>query len=122
MFEDNQPVIDPTTISAEFINNPGLYKDDNFYEILSGYPANTIENYIKERNFEFTRKYVNMGSWDDFIILSSNIREDDLFIVIYARKGSLSRTGDLESMPPYISKHFSNSNIVLVYPAQFGVS
>ena len=51
LFEDNQPVIDPTTISAEFINNPGIYKDDNFYEILTGYPANTIENYIKETFF-----------------------------------------------------------------------
>ena len=79
-----------------------------------------IENYIKERNFEYTRKYVEMESWDDFIILSSNITEDDLFVVVYARKGSLSRTGDAEAMPAYISKHFSDSNIVLIYPAQFG--
>lgn len=81
-----------------------------------------IENYIKERNFEYTRKYMSMESWDDFIILSSNIKEEDLFIIIYARKGSLSRTNEMEALPAYISKHFSHSNLVLIYPGQFGVS
>lgn len=79
-----------------------------------------VENYIKERGFEYVRKYAEMENWDDFIILSSNITTDDLFVVIYARKGSLSRTGDAESMPHFISKHMSQSNIVLIYPAQFG--
>lgn len=81
-----------------------------------------IENYIKERRFEFSRKYLEMESWDDFIILSSNISPDDLFIVVYARKGSLSSGSDTESMPPYLSRHFSQSNVVLIYPAQFGAT
>lgn len=81
-----------------------------------------IENYIKERDFEFSRKYTEMESWDDFIVISSAIAQDDLFIVIYARKGSLSRSAETESMPPYISRHFSHSNIVLIYPAQFGAT
>ena len=81
-----------------------------------------VENYIKERNFEYTRKYMEMESWDDFIVLSSNIREDDLFIVVYARKGSLSHTGETDAMPSYISKHFTRANMVMIYPAQFGVS
>lgn len=79
-----------------------------------------IENYIKERNFEFSRKYMQMESWDDFIILSSNITPDDLFIVVYARKGSLSYTADTDNIPAYVSKHLSRSNLVVVYPAQFG--
>lgn len=81
-----------------------------------------IENYIKERDFQFRRRYSTMESWDDFIILSSNLRPDDLFVVIYARKGSLSRTAETEAMPHYISRHFAHSNIVLVYPAQFGAT
>lgn len=80
-----------------------------------------IENYIKERSFEFSRKYLPMESWDDFIVLSQNIGEEDLFVVIYARRGSLSRSGETESMPAYISRHFSQANLMLVYPAQFGV-
>lgn len=81
-----------------------------------------IENYIKERRFEYTRQYTETESWDDFIIVSNGIREDDLFVMIYARKGSLSRSGDSEAMPAYLSKHFQRHNIVLIYPAQFGAS
>lgn len=81
-----------------------------------------IENYIKERKFEFTRKYTEMENWDDFIIMSNSIKADDLFIVIYARKGSLSRSGEIEAMPSYIGRHMSHSNIVMVYPAQFGAT
>ena len=61
-----------------------------------------------------------MENWDDFIILSSNITADDLFIVIYARKGSLSRTAETEGMPNFLSRHFTHANISLIYPAQFG--
>ena len=81
-----------------------------------------IENYIKERRFEYNRKYMEMESWDDFIILSSNVSNDDLFIVVYARKGSLSSTGETESMPSYLARHFSQANIALIYPAQFGAT
>lgn len=79
-----------------------------------------IENYIKERGFEYSRKYLEMEGWDDFIVLSSHISQDDLFLIIYARKGSLSHGADTEALPAYLSKHFSHSNLVLVYPAQFG--
>lgn len=79
-----------------------------------------IENYIKERGFEFGRRYQRMENWDDFIIQSSNITSDDLLVIIYARKGSLSRDGELDSMPAFLSRHLSHFNLVLIYPAQFG--
>lgn len=81
-----------------------------------------IENYIKERGFEYSRKYLETENWDDFIILSSRVTTDDLFVVIYARKGSLSHSGETDSMPNYISRHFAHNNIVLIYPAQFGLT
>lgn len=81
-----------------------------------------IENYIKERGFEYSRKYLETENWDDFIILSSRVTTDDLFVVIYARKGSLSHSGETDSMPHYISRHFAHNNIVLIYPAQFGLT
>ena len=82
--------------------------------------ADIIEDFIKEQNYEFNRSYLKMDSWDDFIILTSQIDEDDLFVVISARKGSLSYGSDLENMPGFIARHFSRHNLALVYPGQFG--
>lgn len=78
-----------------------------------------IEEYIVEQKYGFGRKYLDMETWDDFIVQSNLIAEDDLFIVIAARKGSLSHTGELENMPGYLSKHFMRNNIAVVYPSQF---
>ena len=82
--------------------------------------AGFIEDFIKEQNYAFNRTYLKMENWDDFIILTSQIDEDDLFIVIFARKGSLSYTPELETMPGFIGKHFTRNNIALIYPGQFG--
>ena len=79
-----------------------------------------IEDYIRERKFKFDHRYAKMESWDDFLMLSKNIDKDDLFIVIYARSGSLSATNEIAGIPSFISRHYSEHNIVLIYPAQFG--
>ena len=83
--------------------------------------AHYLEDYIVERQFEFDRRYMEMDSWDDFLILSPKIREDDLLIVVYARKGSLSHTNEVDGIPSFISHHMSTHNIAVVYPSQFGV-
>lgn len=82
--------------------------------------ARFIEGMVSEAGYAFTRRYRVMESWDDFIILSSSIDEEDMMVVISARKGSISCSSDFENMPSYISKHFSRHNIGLIIPAQFG--
>lgn len=83
--------------------------------------AHYLEDYIVERDFEFDRRYLEMESWDDFIILSSDIKADDLFIVVYARKGSLSHSGEIDGIPSFLSRHFTTHNIAVLYPSQFGL-
>ena len=46
--------------------------------------------------------------------------DEDLLMVIGGRKGSLSYTGDMESMGAYLGKHFARHNITMIIPAQFG--
>ncbi|MDE6296056.1 MAG: cation:proton antiporter [Muribaculaceae bacterium] len=82
--------------------------------------AEYLEGMISEGGYAFTRRYRIMESWDDFIILSSQIDVEDLMIVVGARKGSISCTSDLENMPGFLGKHFSGYNIAMIIPAQFG--
>ena len=79
-----------------------------------------IEEFIREQDYPFSRTYRDMECWDDFIILSSQISSDDLFIVVSARRGSLSHSSDIENLPAFIGRHFSRHNIMVVYPMQFG--
>lgn len=63
-------------------------------------------------------KYTNFEDWEDFLILSRIITEDDLFVVVSARKGSISYNNYLDQIPKKILKHFEKINTVIVYPEQ----
>ncbi len=60
-----------------------------------------------------------MDTWDDFILLSSEVEEDDLLIVVAARKGSISYSADLESLPVFLGRHFTRHNLLVIYPRQY---
>lgn len=78
-----------------------------------------IESFIADENFSFRRDYKHMESWDDFIILSSQAGEDDLMLIVGARRGSLSFSSDMDNMPSFLAHHFSRHNLCMIYPAQF---
>lgn len=91
--------------------------------IFLTYPetAEYVESLISQGGYGFIRTYSQMESWDDFIILSSQVAEDDLLTVISARKGSISCSSDLvDNMPGFLAKHFTRHNLALIVPAQFG--
>ncbi len=82
--------------------------------------AEYIEAHIEEGGYAFSRIYSHMESWDDFIILSSQVGSEDLLVVVGARRGSVSCTGDSENMPSFLGRHFKNQNLALIIPEQFG--
>jgi len=59
--------------------------------------------------------------WDDFLILSREIREDDNLIIIMAREKSLSFHNSMERIPHYLRKYFENQSFILIFPMQTGV-
>ncbi|MDE6095587.1 MAG: cation:proton antiporter [Muribaculaceae bacterium] len=90
--------------------------------IFMAYPATSsfIRNVLEDEHFEIRHEYRELGGWDDFILCSADIEEEDLFMVIGARKGSISYSGDMESLPAFLGRNFSHHNLVVVYPEQFG--
>ena len=90
--------------------------------IFLSYPttSNFIKNIIISEGYAIRHEYRTLNSWDDFIFHSRDINEDDIFIIIGARKGSVSHSSELDSLPGYLQKNHANDNLVLIYPAQFG--
>lgn len=78
-----------------------------------------IEQFIREEGYQFSHTFRRMDTWDDFIILSSQVDDDDLLIVVGARKGSISRTSDLDNMPSFLGRFFKRHNVAIIYPSQF---
>lgn len=79
-----------------------------------------IDDIIKALKIEFDYKFLDMESWDDFIILSSRVSDDDLLITVMARRHSISYGPVIEQMPTYLDRYFRRYNLLVVYPEQFG--
>ena len=78
-----------------------------------------IRTVIADDRVEVDHAFETMDSYDDFILLSGDLSADDLLVVVGARKGSLSYSSDLESLPGFLGRHFSRHNLMVVYPRQF---
>lgn len=55
---------------------------------------------------------------EDFLALSGEVTKDDMFIVIGARKGTISYNSHLENVQGKLNKYFRQNNYILVYPEQ----
>ena len=55
---------------------------------------------------------------EDFLILSREVKRDDLIVVVSARKGTLSWHSYMENIPNKLDKHFQYNNFILLYPEQ----
>lgn len=62
--------------------------------------------------------YVEFDSWEDMLVLSRDIKDDDLIVFVTARKGTLSYQNDLESIPNKLEKYFQRNSKIIIYPKQ----
>jgi len=56
--------------------------------------------------------------WDDFLILSREIRDNDNLIVVMSRKNFLSFNTAMLKIPIYFSKYFQSNSYIFIYPTQ----
>ncbi len=61
----------------------------------------------------------SFDDWSDFLVLSRNIKPNDLFVLISARKGSVSYLGFLEHIPHKMERYFDANSKIIVYPEQY---
>jgi hypothetical protein len=61
-----------------------------------------------------------MAHWNELPQLAADIDEDHLFVVVTARKGTISYKTALERLPDELQKHFSGKNLMIIFPDQYG--
>jgi Kef-type K+ transport system membrane component KefB len=62
--------------------------------------------------------YNVFNNWDDFLILSRELKQNDFFAIISSRKDHISYNPQLEKLPYYLTKYFNNISFIMVYPQQ----
>lgn len=81
--------------------------------------AGFISNILVDEEYSIRFGFTSINSFDDFIVETADIDPDDLLIVIGARKGSISHSSFLDTVPSYLQKNLAGQNLLVVYPEQF---
>ena len=79
-----------------------------------------IAEYINNRHPNVRAEYTPMGHWNELPQLAAAIQEDHMFIVVTARKGTISYKNALERLPDELQKYFSGKNLMIIFPDQYG--
>ena len=117
---------------AEF--EPGFHR---WLERLSRMASNLdcrIQFHGREESLELIREYINnhhpnvraeytyMAHWNELPTLAAHVSDDHMFVVITARKGTISYKNALERLPNELMQHFSGKNLMIIFPDQYGDS
>ena len=62
--------------------------------------------------------FKELESWEDFLIVTQEVRPHDTVIIISARKSTLSYHPLFDKVPYYISKYFTANNFMIIFPQQ----
>jgi len=79
-----------------------------------------IAQYINNLHPSVRAEYTTMEHWNELPKLAENIAPDHMFVVVTARKGTISWKNALERLPDELKKHFSGKNLMIVFPDQYG--
>jgi hypothetical protein len=81
-----------------------------------------INQYIQNHHPNVRSEYTFMAHWNELPKLAATILNDQMFVVVTARKGTVSYKSALERLPDELTDHFSGKNLMIIFPDQYGDS
>lgn len=83
----------------------------------------TLE-FIKDINIKhpIDCEFIEFDDWNDFLIISRDVKTDDNLILVLSRKDRPSYHNKMAKIPAYLNKYFQTTSFILIYPMQSGIS
>lgn len=78
-----------------------------------------IHEFVKNMHPELRAEYIVMEHWNELPKLAATIAQDHLFVVVTARKGTMSYKNAQERLPEELTKYFSGKNLMIIFPDQY---
>lgn len=79
-----------------------------------------ISGVLSHERIDVRLEFRNVEQWDDFLLLSNRISDDDLLVMISSRPGTISYSTDIQGMGNFLQKYFAQANLLVIFPEQNG--
>jgi Kef-type K+ transport system membrane component KefB len=75
-----------------------------------------ISSLLQKLKSDSPVSYKGFSDWNDFLILGRDMQEEDIVVLISARKGSKSFQNVLTGIPAKLEKYFFDKSRIIIYP------
>lgn len=79
-----------------------------------------IRTFLAAKHPSVRAEYTIMTHWNHLPTLASQISDEDMFVVVTARKGTISYKSAMERLPDELSAYFRGRNTMIIFPDQYG--
>ncbi|MDE6177778.1 MAG: cation:proton antiporter [Duncaniella sp.] len=79
-----------------------------------------IQYVLSQARIGIKTGFCAVRSFDDFVLKQSAVGQDDLLVVVSARRTSVSFDSDMDEVAPFLQRYYQSGNLIMIYPGQFG--
>lgn len=79
-----------------------------------------VKEFIRNRFPSVRAEYAELEHWNELPELATRVREDHLFVIVTARKGTISYKSAMERLPEEVNKCFKGKTLMIIFPDQYG--
>ena len=79
-----------------------------------------MRRYIEHRHRDIRVAYCEMEHWNEMPTLAESVAHDHMFVIVTARKGTVSYKNALDRLPEEVMTYFSGRNYMIIFPDQHG--
>ena len=79
-----------------------------------------VKEFIRNRFPSVRAEYEGLEHWNELPELATRVREDHLFVIVTARKGTISYKSAMERLPEEVNKCFKGKTLMIIFPDQYG--
>ena len=79
-----------------------------------------ITEFIRNRFPSVRAEYEEMYHWKELPDLATRVKTDQLFVIVTARKGTISYKSAMERLPEEVNRYFKGKTLMIIFPDQYG--
>ncbi len=79
-----------------------------------------ITEFIRNRFPSVRAEYEEMYHWKELPDLATRVKADQLFVIVTARKGTISYKSAMERLPEEVNRYFKGKTLMIIFPDQYG--
>lgn len=79
-----------------------------------------INEYLQNTHPSVRAEYTVMQHWNELPKIAASMTDDQMLVIISARKGTVSYKTAQERLPEEIETYFAGTNLLIIFPDQYG--